>query len=204
MNVVRRFRPTPALIVAILALLVATSGGAYAVTLAQQAGDKIIKINSLSGNRLTNDTVTGAKIKESTLGKVPSAAKADVATKANSLPKLGWHGIPLSSGWTVYQTTSPVLGGKPYFTKDASGFVHLKGAIGNIATDNRLVIGTLPTGFRPADGAWVPIGTSGGSYDPYAASLWIDPSGIMTVVHDTGVNSNNYFVSLEGVQFYAG
>lgn len=198
MKIAHWFRPTPALIISILALIIATSGGAYAVVQSRQPGNKVIKVNSLSGNRLKNDSVTGKKIKESTLGKVPSAAKAD------SLPALVWHPITLTSSFTTFSTA--LYGGPAMYAKDALGFVHLKGALHGATTDNRLQIGTLPSGFRPADGGWVPLGVARGDYNPYAASLWISPDGVLEVENDdgAGVGANNYFVSLEGVQFWVG
>ena len=73
--------PSPAMIVALIALVFAMSGTAVAAS-KLISGDKIIKIGSLSGNRLRSQTVTGTQIKVSTLGKVPSAATADSATSA--------------------------------------------------------------------------------------------------------------------------
>jgi hypothetical protein len=75
--------PSPAMIVALIALVFAMSGTAVAAS-KLISGDKIIKKGSLSGNRLRAHTVTGTQIKVSTLGKVPSAALADSATHATS------------------------------------------------------------------------------------------------------------------------
>lgn len=84
-------RPSASMIVALLALFVALGGTVYA---ASSINGKSVKKNSLpgnrikqktvTGNRLKNDTVTGTQVNESTLGKVPSAATADVATTALS------------------------------------------------------------------------------------------------------------------------
>jgi hypothetical protein len=43
-----------------------------------------IRKHSIPGNRLERNTVTGAQIKESSLGKVPAARKADRASSATS------------------------------------------------------------------------------------------------------------------------
>jgi len=69
------------MIVALIALVFAMSGTAVAAS-KLVSGDKLIKKASLSGNRLKKDTVTSTQIKENTLGKVPSATKADTATSA--------------------------------------------------------------------------------------------------------------------------
>ncbi len=84
-----RFRPSPALAVAIVALAVALSGTAVAATNALVSGDSLIKPNSLSGNRLKNHTVTGTQVNLAKLGKVPKAAKADTAKTATTATSAG-------------------------------------------------------------------------------------------------------------------
>jgi hypothetical protein len=76
-------RPSAALLVAIIALVVATSGTAVAAS-SLVSGDTLIKKNSLSGNRLRNHSVPGSKIQLSTLGTVPNASRAAFATTAAS------------------------------------------------------------------------------------------------------------------------
>jgi hypothetical protein len=73
--------PSPAMIVALVALVFAMSGTSLAASQLLN-GDKVIKKGTLSGNRLRDNTVTGSKIKVGTLAKVPSAAAADTATTA--------------------------------------------------------------------------------------------------------------------------
>jgi hypothetical protein len=84
-------RPSASMAVALLALFIALGGTVYA---ASSINGKSVKKNSLpgnrikqktvTGNRLKNNTVTGTQINEATLGKVPSASTADVATTALS------------------------------------------------------------------------------------------------------------------------
>jgi len=84
-------RPSPAMVIAVLALFVALGGTVYA---ASSINGKTIKKNSLPGNRIKkktvtgnqikNDAITGTQVNESTLGKVPSAALADKATLATT------------------------------------------------------------------------------------------------------------------------
>jgi hypothetical protein len=96
-------RPSGAMVVAIIALVVAASGTAIAAT-KMVSGDKLIIKNSLSGNRLRRQTLTGAQIKPHSLtaaqlrahtitatqinhkklGKVDSAKNADHATAATT------------------------------------------------------------------------------------------------------------------------
>jgi hypothetical protein len=63
------------MIVAIIALVVAASGSAFAAG-RLVSGDSLIKKHSLSGDRLRNHSVTGQEIKASSLGQVPSAKTA--------------------------------------------------------------------------------------------------------------------------------
>ena len=92
-------RPTPATIVALLALVAALAGSAYA---AGRIDGRAVKVRSLPGNRLKPGSVpanrlkpgtipaslsgpiTGSQIDERSLGQVPSAGYADVAGFAQS------------------------------------------------------------------------------------------------------------------------
>jgi hypothetical protein len=76
-----RHRPSAAMVVAMLALVIAASGTAVAAG-QLTAGDQLIKKHSLSGNRLRNGTITGMQVDVARLGKVPSATNADHATNA--------------------------------------------------------------------------------------------------------------------------
>lgn len=98
--------PSPATVVAFLALLVALGGTSYAVVRlpANSVGAKQLKMNAVTAKKIKRNAVTGAKIKrdavtgakvkanslsgldikESTLGKVPSAGTADTARSADT------------------------------------------------------------------------------------------------------------------------
>ncbi len=70
-----RRRPSAAMVVAIIALVLAASGTAIAAR-KLVSGDSLIARHSLSGNRLRDATLTGKQIKVSSLGEVPSAKTA--------------------------------------------------------------------------------------------------------------------------------
>jgi hypothetical protein len=74
------------MVVALLALCVATSGTAIAASKLAK-GDKLIAKHSLSGNRLRSHTLTGKQVNLNKLGKVPSATNADHATTADFATK---------------------------------------------------------------------------------------------------------------------
>jgi hypothetical protein len=66
-------RPSPAMVVALLALFVALGGSGYA---AVQFNVKSIKNGTLPGKKLKRNSVTGRQVKESTFGTVPRAQRA--------------------------------------------------------------------------------------------------------------------------------
>jgi hypothetical protein len=78
-----RTRVSYANVVSTLALVVALGGtGAYAAGLAKNSvTSKQIKNGTIKAVDIKNDAVTGGQVKESTLGKVPSAAKVDGITR---------------------------------------------------------------------------------------------------------------------------
>src|SRR4051794_19122240 len=74
-------RPSPAFVVAVLALAIAVGGGAaFASPTVRRAVASIdgstIKDHSIAGVKLKHDTLTGKQVKESGLGTVPHAANA--------------------------------------------------------------------------------------------------------------------------------
>ncbi len=90
-------RPTPALVISVVALFVALGGSALAakiITKPAQLSPKVVKNGKvakedLKGNRLRNDTVEGTQVDESTLG-TPLVRSVEVVTEE-----------------TVQDTTSP-------------------------------------------------------------------------------------------------
>jgi hypothetical protein len=91
MGHLRGRRPSGSMAIALTALVVALSGTALAAT-SMMSGDKLIKPNSLSGDRLRRHTVTGQQIALTRLGQVPNARRADQAANASKLA-----GLPPSS-----------------------------------------------------------------------------------------------------------
>jgi hypothetical protein len=79
-------RPSPAMAVAMTALVVAMVGTGYA---ASKINGSSIKKDSVPANRIEKNSLGGKQVKESKLGKVPSAAQADNATNADSAETVG-------------------------------------------------------------------------------------------------------------------
>ncbi|HEX3706796.1 MAG TPA: hypothetical protein VHV76_09215 [Mycobacteriales bacterium] len=176
--------------IGVTALAVALGGSAAAASAALQKGDKLIAKHSLSGNRLHNNTVTGAQVKESTLGAVP---------KAKALTPLVWHDFTLLNAWQNYGAS---YSGTPQYAKDGAGFVHLRGAIAH-ASATSVLFASLPDGFRPAEAHdWLNVASTNDDSTPVPVALDVESSGDILV--EAGVGASLAFVSLAGVEFYAG
>lgn len=73
MNRILGRRPSPALVISLIALFVSLGGGAYALTV---TGGQV-KNGSLTGKDVRKNSLTGTQIRESRVGKVPRARVAD-------------------------------------------------------------------------------------------------------------------------------
>jgi hypothetical protein len=79
-------RPSPAMVVALIALFVALGGSGYA---AVQLNGKVLKNGSVAGKKLKRNSVTGKQIKESALATVPRARSLGGKTADDFLPLKG-------------------------------------------------------------------------------------------------------------------
>jgi hypothetical protein len=73
MRTLKSRRPSPAMVVAVLALIVALAGTAYA---AQSINGGAIKKQTIGGGKLKHKTLTGFQINTNKLGVVPAAKRA--------------------------------------------------------------------------------------------------------------------------------
>jgi hypothetical protein len=94
--------PSPAMIVALIALFVALGGSVYA---ANKISGSTIKKSSLPGNRIKKNSVTGKQVKESTLGQVPSALSATSASEASAANGMHFAKINFAIGPNTPSTT---------------------------------------------------------------------------------------------------
>ena len=99
MRTFRLGRPSPALVVSIIALIVALGGTSYAAFSVPRdsVGSRQLRKNAVTTKKIANGAVTGAKIAKGTitaqrryninrkLGTVPSATNASHATDADEL-----------------------------------------------------------------------------------------------------------------------
>jgi hypothetical protein len=83
MSRLRIRKPSPAMVVAVVALMVSLGGTSYAA-FGPFNGDQLIVSHSLSGNRLQDHSVGASQIRVRDLPTVPSAVRADLANSATS------------------------------------------------------------------------------------------------------------------------
>jgi hypothetical protein len=99
-------RPSPALIVAMIALVAAFAGSAIALPGKNSVKGNDIAKNAVKSSDVKNDKLKGVDIDESTLGKVPSATKADSAAAVDTQRHVG--PVRLAVGQTqVLDTRGP-------------------------------------------------------------------------------------------------
>jgi hypothetical protein len=101
-------RPSPAMVVAVIALIVALTGTAYAALGKNSVGSRQLKAKSVTTGKIANNAVTGAKVANGSLtgadinigalGTVPSATSAANASNANTV---GGHSASCPSGTTL-------------------------------------------------------------------------------------------------------
>jgi hypothetical protein len=115
-----------------------------------------------------------------------------------TIPPVTWVPVELEDRWEPSGRGSQTL----EVTKDAQGFVHLRGAIEG-ASSTSVRVATLPPGFRPAnEDVWLRAQADNGQSDPHLVDLEVKDGGEIDVINGTGANDG--FVSLEGLTFFAG
>jgi hypothetical protein len=173
MGKLRIGRPSPAMIVAVLALVMASIGtGIAAFQLPRNSvGTKHIRKNAVKVNEIAKNAVTGAKVRRGTLtgadinlsklGVVPDAshaAVADVAEVARGITAPEPVHVVGAPGQPPFAPGAGNIGLLPEsgialppvsFYKDREGIVRLEG-VGKPGVNG--VVFHLPPGFRPAAG----------------------------------------------------
>jgi len=153
-------RPSPAMIVALIALVCALTGSAWAALGKNTVGPKQLKKNAITTAKIKKEAVTANKVKKGTLtgtqinlaklGTVPSAQLANSIPPAEPTHLVGAPGEP------GFENGSGNLGGSGGvrvnsvgFYKDHEGIVHLEGIAKVGGTTGSASVFTLPPGYRP-------------------------------------------------------
>jgi hypothetical protein len=191
-----RGRSEAALVISVIALVMALGGIGYAAgtigTSEIENGAvtaKKLHRGAVKTNKIRPDAVTGPKVAESTLGRVPSARIASRLTSPERYHEVGAPGEPgFENGAENF--------GEPFSTAaffiDHEGVVHLKGTV---KASTFSVIFTLPARYRPRQQLFIPTQASS-----VASSIYIYPNGEVQVRGGSGA-TNNY--ALDAITFRA-
>jgi len=158
--------PSPAMLVALVALFLSLGGVSYGVATGfidsrelknNAVSTKDLRNNDIRGRDVRANTLTGSDINESRLGKVPSAANADTAANATQLGGTAAgayirYGGPIPSGTTVIGNW---YAGPSTTTAGSFGFdeVDLPGLAPAAITDTTANMGAGTTGGADSDPA---------------------------------------------------
>jgi hypothetical protein len=210
--------PSPAMIVALLALAVALGGTTYAAKKLKKnsVGTKQLKKNAVTTAKIKKGAVTGAKIENNaittakiadgavsgakvnagSLGTVPNATNAQTAQHAQTADAIpapeAMHlvGEPGEPPFAPTWENLPEGAVAAAFYKDREGVVHLQGIVGGDGTQE--VVFTLPPAYRPAHTQAFPALGNGG----VLALINVGSSGEV-------ISSDEDLVNLNGITFRA-
>jgi hypothetical protein len=165
MNGFLKHRPSPALVISIVALVMASVGTGIAAFKVpnNSVGSKQLKKNAVVTKSIKKEAVTGAKVKKgsltgatinlSSLGTVPSATTATTAQSLSPLEPVHLVGAPGEPAFEEEAAGIPSLGSAALqpvgFYKDQAGIVHL---VGTVKAGAGGALFRLPAGFRPPAG----------------------------------------------------
>jgi hypothetical protein len=172
-------RPSPAMVVALIALVCALTGTAWAALGKNSVGAKQLKNGAVATAKIKKEAVTGKKVKKHTLtgkninlkelGTVPSATNATNAVSATTagtasaltpteaIHYVGTPGQPPFIDGSNISASELEEGGitgvtlrTVGFYKDHEGIVHLEGDASVGSGSPYPIVFALPPGFRPA------------------------------------------------------
>lgn len=175
--------------VALLALVVALSGGVYA---AAKINGKNIKKASIAGKKLKPDGVTGKQVRESTLGTVPSARTlngvgAEAFAAAADTKRIRFE-QNVTSGFSTQEVLS--IGSLRLTLKcAASGYFEIE--IASTASAAAFDYSSVYEDESTAPAAFVTGGLVDSSPQNFTASTNISPGGYDREVGTMVYNSNN-------------
>ncbi len=190
-------------VAATLALVLSMSGGAlaakhYLINSASQINPKVLKkLRGTTGSRGAQGR-TGAAGPRGPEGQPGRQGPEGREGTAATITPVVWRPLTLEHKWELFDPAD----GSPEFTKDAEGFVHLKGGISGEASTS-MQFAVLPPGFRPTtEGLLVHASGTNAVSAEALVDVFIEQDGAMFAEPAPG--NNGRFVSLEGVTFYAG
>lgn len=201
-------RPSPAMIIALVALVLAMVGTGYAaVNLPKKSvGTAQLKAKAVTNAKIKNGTITGKKLKLNTIGTVPNATHASIADLASTVSPNAIHQVgtpgepPFLSGSTNLGASGPLLLPTVKFLKDHDNIVHLEGIAQAGEGGTIPALFQLPPGFRPPSGNVVIGNTNEGTYIIAGSNTVIEGQDISGLV----ITEAGEPAILTGISFFAG
>jgi hypothetical protein len=215
MEKIRASRPSPGIVVAVLALVAALAGTAIAGTPATTSAINKKKVKKIATKQINKLAPTLSVASADTAGSADTATTADTAANAQSASNAGalqgkpasafasasepYHEVGTSGEPDFVNGWDNVVGpfSKAGFYKDSQGVVHLKGNI-DTATGDGAGAFTLPPGYRPSEFLIMPAG----SVEAAAAQLGVSSNGGMNPTCFSAGTACE--VGIDGLTFRAG
>ncbi len=214
-------RPSPALALAFVALLVALGGSSFAAP-AREAASKLItgkqikngSIGTTDLSKKARGALTGKRGKAGPVGAQGlqglQGPKGDRGLQGVALASESWHEVGATgepaftdAGATCWGNYTGVGFNSAGFFKDAAGVVHLKGFVnehcGPAGADAGIPIFTLPAGYRPAATERQATVQTGDALEV----VDVKPNGDVTVDLEPATEDSGNFTSLDGMTFRA-
>lgn len=186
MHRLTRYRPSPAMVVAFIALLFSLGGTSYAAIVlpANSVGAKQLKKSSVTNPKIKAGAVTSAKVKdgsltgadilESSLGKVPSATNADNATTLGGYAASSLARVAVAQGLADVTSGSGVVSvATVTITAPASGFVLVNGYVEAEGGTGRFFVRVWDDSNGHTSGYYNGVTVSGGLVT--AGNEWVFP-----------------------------
>jgi hypothetical protein len=204
-------RPSPALIISIIALIAALTSTAYAAGLGKNSvGSRQLKSKSVTTGKIANNAVTGAKVAKETLtgddikiGQLPPVPNANEAAHAKNADTLGDnHAAACPGGTTLIRgicfdlALNPVVAGvKAAANACAAKGGYLPTVFELYSVRNVINLGTgVPPDYAIADAYYT--NTLGGNY----RSMTVDGSGKIAQFDDVDNGSTKYICAYQLVR----
>jgi hypothetical protein len=198
MNWLKRRRPSPALVISLIALFVALGGTGYAaLSLPKNSvGTKQLKKNAVTGSKIKKNAVTGSKVKNHSLtgadiklgalGTVPSASNAGHANVADSATNAG-HATTADSAANATGLAGPLASGQTLI-----GYVDSAGHVGagEIAPETSISF-QIPLAAAPAFHI-IPVGGPSTGACPGTANNPSAARGNLCIYESTLVNTSGF------------
>jgi hypothetical protein len=196
MNGIPGWRPSPAIVIASLALVVALSGTSYAafVLPANSVGTKQLKKSAVTAAKIRNNSITSAKVKNDSLGgsdvleaglsKVRSAGRADTATTAQHSANAD-HATSADNATSANHATSAGNAGNASYANFA-GFAQGANELNGF---NAAELAPEAVGQHDTSAAGVPV-TGGGQTEIDSVPIFTARDGILVISGSVFLNNN--------------